>query len=160
MIFSVDPGCELSAYSILDNSLKPIQFGKIPNEELLQIIKDYYFLVEDDFVIEMVACYNMPVGQTIFETLFWIGRYWEACTCKSKNKIYRKKDVCINLCNSMKAKDSNIRGALIDRFGVTGTIKNKGWFFGVSKDIWSAIAVGVTYYDLYIKDKNKEKTNV
>ena len=47
----------------------------------------------------------------------------------------------------MRAKDSNIRQALIDRFGVVGTKKNPGWFYGVSKDVWAAIAVGVTYHD-------------
>jgi hypothetical protein len=47
----------------------------------------------------------------------------------------------------MKAKDGNIRQALIDRFGVVGTKKNQGWFYGFSGDIWSAYAVGITYKD-------------
>jgi hypothetical protein len=63
--------------------------------------------------------------------------------------IYRK-DEKMNLCHSMKAKDANIRQALIDRFGVVGTKKSPGWFYGVSKDVWAAIAVGVTYHDLYL----------
>ena len=36
-----------------------------------------------------------------------------------------------------------------------GTKKNKGWFYGVSKDVWAAIAVGVTYHDLYEVEKNE-----
>ena len=53
----------------------------------------------------------------------------------------------------MKAKDSNIRQALIDRFANfdfkngKGTAKNKDVFYGVTKDVWSAIAIGVTYYE-------------
>jgi hypothetical protein len=47
----------------------------------------------------------------------------------------------------MKAKDSNIRQALIDRFGDVGTKNNQGFFYGFKKDIWSAFAVGCTYLD-------------
>jgi hypothetical protein len=48
----------------------------------------------------------------------------------------------------MKAKDGNIRQALIDRFGPVGTKKNPGWFYGFSGDVWQAYAVGVTYADM------------
>jgi hypothetical protein len=53
----------------------------------------------------------------------------------------------------MKAKDSNIRQALIDRFGEVGIKKNPGWFYGFKKDIWQAYAVGITYHDLYLKKR-------
>ncbi|HBC95047.1 MAG TPA: hypothetical protein DCZ10_19680, partial [Pelotomaculum sp.] len=69
-------------------------------------------------------------------------------------RVYRK-DEKINLCGSMRAKDGNIRQALIDRFGIVGTKKSPGWFYGVSKDVWAAIAVGVTYYDTVIMNKKK-----
>jgi hypothetical protein len=92
----------------------------------------------------------MPVGKEVFETAEWIGRFLQkasGCKFDTYTKIYRK-DVKINLCQSMKAKDSNIRHALIDRFGPVGVKKNPGWFYGVSKDIWSAVAIGVTFADL------------
>lgn len=154
MIFSVDPGPVESAYVMLDSKLKPIEFGKLDNYDLVGKIAAWNLLGEeqkDEFAIEMVASYGMPVGVEVFETVFWIGRFWEAaCNFKSTTKIYRK-DEKINLCGSMKAKDSNIRQALIDRFGGVGVKKNPGWFYGVSGDVWSAIAVGVTYHDKYIK---------
>lgn len=158
MILSIDPGNEYSAYSLLDKNLKPVKFGKVGNHELLDIL-DY--LLSDAFVthfaIEMIGHYGtgMPAGKTVFDTCVWIGRFTELYyhhTGKEPTYIMRK-DEKINLCGNMKAKDSNIRQALIDRFGVVGTKKNPGWFYGVSKDVWSAIAVGVTYYDMYLNKK-------
>ena len=151
LIFSIDPGNVYSAYSILDieQGLKPIRFGKIMNEEMLKVIEKEIAQIKY-FPIEMVASYGMPVGATVFETCVWIGRFVQAVTERSKVKpifVYRK-DEKMALCHSMKAKDGNIRQALIDRFGVVGTKKNPGWFYGVSKDVWSAIAVGVTFYDM------------
>jgi len=150
-ILSIDPGCTESAYVILDESLKPVEFGKVYNVDMLDLIENKYC---DSIAIEMVASYGMAVGKEVFDTVFWIGRFWEIArmtNCKYIQKIYRKEEK-MNLCHSMKANDSNIRQALIDRFGVVGTKKEKGWFYGVSKDVWSAIAVGVTYHDVYLQE--------
>ena len=89
------------------------------NEELLEYILNSDF---DEIVIEMIASYGMPVGKEVFETCVWIGKFVQASNLNEKY-IYRK-DEKINICHSMKAKDSNIRQALIDRFGQVGTKKN------------------------------------
>jgi len=44
----------------------------------------------------------------------------------------------------MKAKDANIRQALIDKLGPVGTKKSPGPLWGVKSHIWSALAVAVT----------------
>lgn len=107
------------------------------------------FAEYDITVIEMVASYGMPVGKEVFDTCVWIGRFTQQADeiGKEYKYIYRK-DEKMNICNSMKAKDSNIRQALIDRFGEVGTKKNPGWFYGFKTDIWQAYAVGVTYLDM------------
>lgn len=76
-------------------------------------------------IIEMIASYGMAVGKEVFDTCVWIGRFKQIAESQDIEVecIYRK-DEKINLCNSMKAKDSNIRQALIDRFGVVGTKRN------------------------------------
>ena len=171
-ILAIDPGNEESAYALLSvPDLKPVKFDKVTNSTIkydFHSIRQVYQIDADldgyiKPVIEMVASYGMPVGREVFETCVWIGRFDEMLKyaipyprkqCDTKlypDHIYRK-DEKINLCHSMKAKDGNIRQALIDRFGVVGTKKNQGWFYGVSKDVWSAIAVGVTWYDMHAGD--------
>ena len=76
-------------------------------------------------VIEMIASYGMAVGKEVFDTCVWIGRFKQIANSLEIDVeyIYRKEEK-MNLCHSMRAKDSNIRQALIDRFGVVGTKKN------------------------------------
>ena len=154
MIISIDAGNTESAYCVIDETTyKPIEFDKISNDDLivkLDTILEKYNIYT--VALEMIASYGMPVGREVFETCIWIGRFYERCISKvgTIEYIYRKEEK-MNLCNSMKAKDSNIRQALIDRFGEVGTKKNQGWFYGFRKDIWAAYAVGITYLD---KKKN------
>lgn len=150
MIISIDAGNIESAYCLINaKDYKPIEFGKLPNCDLRRKLND--LLIKNDvyaIALEMVASYGMPVGRDVFETCVWIGRFQEICIpfVGTIDYIYRKEEK-MNLCNSMKAKDSNIRQALIDRFGEVGTKKNQGWFYGFKSDIWAAYAVGVTWLD-------------
>lgn len=149
MILAIDPGPTQSAHVILSDDLKPKYFGINDNESVLKTVRACSVTNNIDFfAIEMVASYGMPVGKEVFETVFWIGRFWERANFADKKFIYRLQEKT-NLCHDSRAKDSNIRQALIDRFGPVGTKKNPGWFYGVSKDVWAAVAVGVTYHDLY-----------
>jgi len=158
MILAIDPGNIQSGYVSLNNDLTIREFGKVDNYDLLDNLHmDRFFREGDDedeedyFAIEMIASYGMAVGATVFDTCVWIGRFIEACSINHKY-IYRK-DEKMNLCGTMRAKDTNIRQALIDRFGIVGKKKTPGFFYGFKADIWAAMAVGVTYYDMYLKDK-------
>lgn len=136
-----------------------MEFGKVKNEELLYAIKHQSYPF-DEVAIEMIASYGMPVGKEVFDTCVWIGRYLQECKNENKivSQIYRK-DIKVHLCNSTKAKDSNVIQSLVDRFADTnthgkygkGTIKNKGFFFGFGADVWQAFAVAVYYYDNFHK---------
>ena len=144
MILSIDAGNVESAYCLIDKeTYKPIEFGKISNEQILMKIIELKY---NNLILEMIASYGMPVGASVFETCVWIGRFIQARNCADWDYIYRKEEK-MNLCHSMKAKDSNIRQALIDRFGEVGTKKNKGFFYGFKKDVWAAYAVGVPWLD-------------
>lgn len=142
---AIDPGNIESAYVLVGKDLRPLEFGKINNCELLNVIEKYK-TKQINLVIERIASYGMGVGKEVFETCEWVGRFVQ-CSGRDVNYIYRK-DVKMHFCHSMKAKDSNIIQALKDRFGDKGTVKNPGWFFGFKKDVWQAYAVGVTYIDM------------
>ncbi len=157
-ILAIDPGNQQSAYALLDADLRPVKFAKKPNDE---VMKDCITILEENttvVAIEMIASYGMAVGKEVFETCVWIGRFIERLAPEAYKLIYRREEK-ENLCGSMRAKDSNIRQALIDRFGVVGTKKNPGWFYGVSKDVWAAIAVGVTYHDKVEEERRLKLIN-
>jgi hypothetical protein len=94
----------------------------------------------------------MAVGREVFETVFWTGRFFEAATRRgaSVSRLPRK-TIKVHLCGSARAQDSNIRVALCDRFGgsvAKGTKKAPGPLFGIKSHEWSALALGVTCWDL------------
>ena len=144
MIIAIDPGNIESAYCMMDIDLKPVEFGKVKNDDLLTMLEMSTY--EHKTVIEMIASYGMPVGKEVFETCVWIGRFHQA-SFHPPAYVYRK-DVKMHICGNTRAKDANIRQALIDRFGPVGTKKEKGHFYGFKSDIWAAYAVGITYLEL------------
>lgn len=174
-VLAIDPGNIESGYAVIQMpDFKLLDFGKVKNEALLQMLISYEFVgwdkIEkyfkfDKVAIEMVASYGMAVGKSVFETCVWIGRFIQALESEDvwnlSDFVYRK-DEKMCLCGSMKAKDSNIRQALIDRYAKhdfkngKGVKKNPDTFYGVSKDVWQAIAVGVTYYENTTLDSKKE----
>lgn len=154
-LLAVDPGSADSAYVVMGEDYKPILHEKVPNETLLSRIQtDFQDLCLTDMAVEMIASYGMPVGKEVFETCVWIGRFLQGAEYIPVKRFIYRKDEKMNLCHSMKAKDSNIICALIDRFAPNmpnrgkGSKKLPGWFYGFSKDVWQAYAVGTTYLDL------------
>lgn len=153
MILAIDPGNIESGWCLIGDHYKIIDKGKDKNEsiERLAIVAGQ----PDEIVIEMVASYGMAVGQTVFETCVWIGRFIEIGQQYGEVSMIYRKDIKMNICGQTRAKDSNIRQALIDRFsydrhkakGGKGTKSDPGFFFGFKSDIWAAYALGVTYLD-------------
>lgn len=147
-IIAVDPGPTQSAFVLYKDGL-PVDHGILKNDQMrarLFAAADHVDLL----AIEMVASYGMPVGKDVFETVLWIGRFIEAWGGPYR-KIYRQQ-VKLHVCKDSRAKDANIRQALIDRYPRTGggktpqigTKAQPGPLYGISKDVWSALAVAVT----------------
>jgi len=139
-VLALDPGTAKTAFILWDGT-GVRNSGIVDNGALLELLKSGDLAPYDFAAIEMVACYGMAVGKEVFETVFWIGRFYEVLSRRTHVTRVFRKDVKLHLCNSPRAKDGNIRQALIDRHGVVGTKKNKGPLFGVSSHIWAALAV-------------------
>jgi len=148
-ILGVDPGPTQSAFVLWDSGAQQIlAHGKLPNKECME---QMLALTPVDFcVIEMVQSFGLSVGKEVFETVYYVGRFAQAWDtyCLTKvapaTRLFRS-DVKMNLCHSMKAKDGNIRQALIDRLGPPGTKKQQGPTYGISGDEWSALAICITF---------------
>lgn len=152
MLIAIDPGTTQSAY-VEFNGEKVLRRGILPNEELETLLRSNAkwtsYTEQNAVACEMIASYGMPVGKEVFETVFWIGRF-SVVSGHPFHRLYRL-DIKTHLCKSARAKDGNVRQALIDRFGgkdaAIGKKAKPGPLFGVSSHLWSALAVAVTFFD-------------
>jgi hypothetical protein len=149
-VLAIDPGTSRSAWIALElPSRRPLGFGIDTNEELLERLRRDTGAF-DLVVIEQVESFGMAVGAEVFETVFWSGRFAEAVDPTPVDRIGRKA-VKVAICGDVRAKDPNIRQALIDRYGgkatAIGTKASPGPLHGVAKDVWAALAVGVAWLD-------------
>lgn len=150
MIIGVDPGTTKSAVVLLRNLDRPprlLDHALLDNHTVMPWIQGFS-VTGNILVIEKIASFGMPVGAEVFETVFWSGRFAEAWGGEW-HRITRN-EVKNHICHSSRAKDSNIRQAIIDRFGGLAAIGRKsapGPLYGIAGDEWSALAVALTYAD-------------
>jgi hypothetical protein len=146
-ILAIDPGTTESGYAVFGYG-RVLSSGVMSNEALIGMLRDptvFRALGVDRIAVEMIANYGMAVGREVFETCVWIGRFIEAW--KGPHKLVYRQRVKLHLCQSPRAKDANIRQALIDRLGPQGTKKDPGPTYGVKSHAWAALAVAVTAAD-------------
>lgn len=142
MILAIDPGTTHSAF-VQFNGQWVHERGFVSNSEMLEILKGGG-IVHDLLAVEMIACYGMPVGREVFDTCRFIGRIEQiAEDSEYEMRLIFRKDIKLHMCQSPRAKDANIRQALIDRLGKPGTKKDPGATYGISKHLWAALAIAV-----------------
>jgi hypothetical protein len=92
----------------------------------------------------------MAVGEEVFETVFWSGRFAEAVNPVPVARLGRRA-VKLAICGDSRAKDPNIRQALIDRYGgkecAIGTKHLPGPLHAIVRDVWAALALGVAWLE-------------
>lgn len=176
-VFAIDPGNVYSAYAAIEEYLEGdyraesdyrfLEFGKFENRRCMEIMLDWLDRQyhPDRVVIERIQSYGMAVGAEVFQTCEWVGRFSQEAEKFCPVEYVYRKDEKLYICGDMRAKDANIRAALIERFAKKdkkngrGTKKDPDVFYGASADMWAALAVGVSYLDMQKEKKAKEKKN-
>jgi hypothetical protein len=136
-ILAIDPGTTHSAYVLYGNGII-FDHGWISNHDMRQVLIGIEY---NAVAIEMIASYGMAVGASTFETCVWIGRFTEIA--RIEPTLCYRKDIKLFLCGTMRAKDANIRQALLDLIGPQGTKAQPGPTYGIKSHTWAALAVAV-----------------
>lgn len=157
VVIGLDPGPEQSAVVVVENG-RVIEQGFWDNPSVVTWIGPHgspLVAANPEIVIEKVESFGMAVGAEVFETVFWSGRFAEAWRRVAGYEARRlgRRDVKLHLCGTARAKDTNIRAALLDRFGpgkqkAIGTKATPGPLYGLTGHSYAALAVAVTWWDL------------
>lgn len=151
IILGIDPGNIETGFLFMDTSEAIRGFGKVSTEDMLSIIKKNALLL-DHVIIEAIAAYGV-VGKTVLDTCVIIGRIYErikmVCPMKTQIHLVYRKTVATYITDTPKANDSAVRQALIDRYEPGGDTRKKlqGKLKGISKDVWSALALSTYMLD-------------
>jgi hypothetical protein len=137
-ILAIDPGTNKSGWCLLMPDGKVLAFGWSDNHALAKMIYEEHTAgtINSDthVLIEDISNYGMPVGRDTFETVKWMGRF--DTIVGSRHQYITRPTIKAALCNDVKAKDANVRQAVIDWYGgealaIGGkkclNCKGKGW---------------------------------
>jgi len=147
-LIALDPGPKETGYVMIRDTT--IIKSGVEDNRLIYDLMNGAGWIDATCAIEMISSYGMAVGAEVFETCVWVGRFIEQFQVATL--VYRK-DVKIHLCGTGRAKDTNVRQAILDLYprigeGATpqiGTKKHPGPLYGVKSHAMAALAVALTY---------------
>jgi hypothetical protein len=141
-LLAIDPGTSESGFVVLEADGTIDGTGVIPNDKMLAFIWTW----SQDVAVERFEARGMAIGDESIETIIWTGRFVEAARWwhEIPATLVKRSEVKSHLCGTQKAKDTNIRAALIDIFGPPGTKAAPGGTYGVKSHAWAALGVAAT----------------
>ncbi len=148
-VLAIDPGTTRSGWVMFDEG-RVLSSGVDDNADVLALVR---YTSASIVAIEMIASYGMPVGQTVFETIRWIGRFQQAWHDPEQVRLVYRQDIKLFVCKSARAKDGSVRQALIDLVGPHGTKAKQGATYGVYTHAWAALGVAVTAVQFQAGDR-------
>lgn len=142
-VLGLDPGTTQTGLALFDPVAGTIQGLHQDNEQVLQFLQMMAPLPDQLLILEGIKSYGRAVGQSVFQTCCWLGRFMEtwdrpgglwACYYQEQAKLW--------LTKSLKSKPSEINRSLQDRWGAKGTKKQPGRLYGFKGDhCFSALAI-------------------
>lgn len=158
-VLAIDPGTRESGVVLFDPQAQRVEraYKAMTNPEVITYIEQNVIHNPHPVAIvcEWVEHYgkNIHAGKDVFETCRWIGRFEQQATSLSDEPFHTltRREVKLHLCGTMRAKDPNVRMAIVDRFGgkaeAIGKKANRGPLYGVTSHAWAALGVALTYAD-------------
>lgn len=156
-LYGLDPGTTQSALVLMWEGR--VDYGRIrPNQDMLDGLRHAARVPSGititldtprpTLVIEQIEGMGMAVGREVFETVCWAGRFCEAWEAHGWPVVWlTRRAVKLHLCGTSRAKDPNVRQALLDRYGGKAATKKGGPLYGMKSHLWSALALAVTYQE-------------
>lgn len=177
IFIAIDPGNEESGWvvALKDNS-KLIYKNKDKNSILYKKFKEF---IENEQVlrvgIEYPSSYGMPVNQTLLDTCTFCGILLQICKENnvSVDLIFRKSTKMF-LCNSVRARDSEVNSRVREYIGEDYTIKKPNYYYWneeveknggaryANNDMYAALAVllyMIYPHDILIQNENEQERN-
>ena len=175
-ILGIDPGPEKSgvvAYrttgpALMTSSRGPYLTGHYSNDCLRYSLDGHAWCC---VAIEWPVSYGKPVGDSVFHTCRWAGRFEEAAKHHERLLLIPAPQVGHVLCGSRNAKRGQIRRVVLDQFAQTGggsvpeigTKAKPGPLYAIralgtaggSDHVWSALAVAVAAAKM-LEDERQE----
>ena len=165
IVCGIDPGPEKSGFVIYDTINKEIiDKAILQNEDFLKKMQLLPYPQS-----KSIHCYDVAIEYTLNffirthyvgaetnMTNLWAGRFIQKALDLGLNcKWYHRNEIKTYLCGNASAGDPDVSMAVRDRFPATGggkrpqigTKKKPGPLFGIHDDIWSALAVAITYVE-------------
>lgn len=139
LILALDPGTTQTGWVLFDGQ-RVRDSGTMPNAEVIEGLR---ITPADLLAIERFEARGMPMAEDSIETVIWTGRFQQAWRNPSAVRLVKRSAVKLALCGTSRAKDPNVRQAVIDRIGPPGTKKAPGPTYGVTGHAWQALAVAL-----------------
>jgi hypothetical protein len=137
MILAIDPGTHESGYCLYDGG-RVITAGVMGNSDLLKIVADDR---SDVLAIEKVVSYGRAVGQEVFDTCEWAGRFRQVWGSPDETLSVTRLQVKKALGLKGSDDEAAVNKRLREVIGEKGTKANPGPTFGVATHAWAALGV-------------------
>ena len=162
-IVAIDPGSTVSGVVVFDPVVtEPVVYAGVVRNDDLQLWLRYsqdkrlnetplpLLTGPHDLAVEFPVAQGMPASNELFATVEWVGVFRAAWGSRPFHHVARP-DVKLHLCGQARAKDANVRAAILDRFGgkdaAVGRKATPGPLYEVSSHAWAALAVALLHAD-------------